>query len=102
MALKKEKTNGQGVKYDYWVAQPMIDAKQKKTSVLMLGFISKEARDNGANFIERVRVQGELDGVENTMTDIYAFVKRSILSGVEVESEEEPQETNWFVDAEDC
>lgn len=100
MALKKQKINNKGVSYEYWIAQPILNSEKKKTTVTMLGYLSEDARRNGSTFIERVRIPGELEGVENSLSDIYAFAKRSIVSE-EVEGEE-GVETNFFADAEDC
>lgn len=103
MALIKEKTNNQGVSYNYWVAQGHPNSKDKTTRVLMLGFKSKEDRENGSNFIERVAIPGTLDKLYPTGEEVYTFAKRSIMteSSEELEGDVVETETNWFADAVD-
>ena len=103
MALIKEKTNEQGVTYNYWVAQEQPNAKDKTTNVLMLGFKSKADRDNGSNFIERIRINRNIPKLYVTGEEVYNFAKTSVMgNNPNMEGEEtEPVETNWFADAVD-
>ena len=75
MALIKEKTNEQGVTYNYWVAQRKEDALNKRTGIEMLGFISKESRESGKVFIEKVKINNVTDGNYLTGEQIYTFAK---------------------------
>ena len=107
MAVIKEKTNNQGVTYEYWVAQPQMSSKDKTTSVFMIGFKDKASRDEGTNFIEKVRIQGTIEKLYPTGEEVYAFVKRSVKRdtskipiGIRTEIPENG-ETNWYFDAED-
>lgn len=103
IAIIKSKTNNQGVTYEYWVAQPMINSNNKTTSVLMLGYKDKQSREDGSSFIERIKVQGTIDKLYPTGKEIYEFAKRSIISefSEEIEGDREivKEEQNWFADA---
>jgi len=112
MAIKKQKTNNQGIVYEYFVAQAIPNIMTKKTQIILCGFLDQEARENGANFIERISF-GEVDGLYLTGEQAYAEVKKSniIKELIEVTEEEKVEgyeeqfkdvETNFFVDAEDC
>ena len=97
MALIKEKELGSGVSANYWIAEPRTDAHNKKTNVLMLLYLSKDAREEGHSHLLR-QSAGTMDAYLPDGETVYAFVKESNMvkdeEGVETES-------NWFADAED-
>jgi hypothetical protein len=104
MALKKLKEFDNGTSGEYWVVQSMNDKHVDKTNVLILLYKDEAARDAGKQFMLRENL-GQMDGSYLSGSDVYAWVKRSIMSeakGVEgEEGYEAPTETNWFFDSED-
>jgi len=104
MAVIKAKENNQGVTYEYWVAQQIANIIEKKTDVLVCGFISKTVRDEGHTFLDKVKV-GTLDKLYPTGEEVYALVKESRMvdNPRYEEGGEEPEqiESNWFANAED-
>ncbi len=114
MALKKSKTNGQGITFEYWIATVNSSGKTKKSQVILEGYISEESRNAGHNFIERVDC-GKMNGQYPTGEDVYAFAKESKVDKEPIVDEDGKRvlgedgkptytetETNWFIDAEDC
>jgi len=104
MAIIKSKENNQGVTYEYWVAQQIANIIDKKTDVLLCGFVDKAARTDGHRFIEKVKV-GTMDGLYPTGNEVYAFCKASnmVANPLYEEGGEEPEqiENNWFADSVD-
>jgi hypothetical protein len=97
MALKKSKELNTGVTAEYWVAETRTDAINKKTRVTMLGFLSKEARDEGHSPL--TKMGGTIiDKTYPTGEEVYAAIKAPIEvpDGLELEGA-----TNFFEDAED-
>jgi len=115
MAIIKNKELSNGTSGEYWVAQPIADAHNKRTQVLMLLYASEEARDNGSTFIIRENV-GFMSKYLPTGEEVYAFVKESkMVTTVEAEDaetdeegnvvseaiEQVQEESNWFNDGVD-
>lgn len=107
MALKKSKTNSQGVDYEYWVAETISDIHNKNTQVCVCGFINQDTRNSGCGHIERQFV-GNLAGLYHTGAEVYAFIKQSRTQKVQKIDENgtklnefDDVEQNWFADAED-
>ena len=111
MALIKTKTNEQGVEYNYWIPTVNSSAKTKKSQIIMEGYVSKEARNNGANFIER-RDEGRLNIQYPTGEEVYTYLTTSRITKERIVDEEgktvlgedgKPTyteiENNWFADA---
>ena len=116
MAIIKNKELSNGTSGNYWIAQPIADAHNKRTQVLMLLYASEEARDNGSTFIIRENV-GFMSKYLPTGEEVYAFVKESkmvpSIEAVEEQLDEEGnimqeaveevlEESNWFNDAVDA
>ena len=94
MAIIKQKTNNQGVNYEYWVASPEVNPIDKTTFISVIGFVNKELREAGKFPVEKVFI-GVKEGVYLTGVEIYSFVKESKL-------DESGTETNWFADSVDA
>ncbi len=113
MALIKTKTNEQGVTYNYWIATVNSSGKTKKSQIIVEGYVSKEARNAGTNFIERSD-EGYLNIQYPTGEEVYTYLKTSRITKEKVLDEDGntvlgedgnpiyiDKENNWFVDAED-
>jgi len=113
MALVKTKTNDQGVTYNYWIATVNSSGKTKKSQIIVEGYVSKEVRNAGHNFIER-RYEGYLNIQYPTGEEVYTYLKTSRITREKVVDKDgnivldengnpsyTDKENNWFVDAED-
>ena len=111
MALLKTKTSELGIDITYWVATVNSSGKTKKSQIIMEGYVSKEARNNGANFIER-RDEGRLNIQYPTGEEVYTYLTESRITREKIVDEEgktvlgedgKPTyteiENNWFADA---
>ncbi len=111
MALLKNKTNEQGVEYNYWIPTVNSSAKTKKSHIIGEGYVSKEARDAGHNFIERVDC-GVLNIQYPTGAEVYAHMIKSNITKERIVDEDgkavlgedgkptyTETENNWFIDA---
>jgi hypothetical protein len=108
MAIQKQKTNNQGIGYDYWVAETISDIHNKKTQVCVCGFINQDTRNSRCAYIERLFV-GTMDGLYHTGEEVYKFIKASKTEKVQKIDEKgnkidkfDDVEQNWFADAKDC
>lgn len=113
MALLKTKTNSYGIDITYWVASVISSGRRKKSQIIMEGYLSKEARNAGSNFIER-RDEGILNIQYPTGEEVYSYLKTprpvkepitdedgKTVMGEDGKPTYNEIETNWFVDAVD-
>ncbi len=111
MALIKNKTSEHGVEINYWIATVNSSAKTKKSQIIVEGYVSKESRDAGHNFIER-KDEGKLNIQYPTGEEVYAYLITSRTTKERIVDEDgktvlgedgkptyTETEDNWFADA---
>ena len=103
MAIIKNKVLENGTEGNYWIAETTNLKRNNKTQVMVLLYKDKATREAGKEFLVRENV-GIMEGVYHTGSEVYTFIKRSILTDIidpETHEVTGQEETNWFFDAKD-